>query len=264
MRKTITVLFVITILLTFVTCEKDEILEKCDKCLPIYFVYVNNDTISFTYNDNYQIIKINSATTYSPRTETFEYNANNQMVQYNLFMNDKQDSYIKYEYSGNNLISSTEYRNTDNYDNLEDYEAYSPIIYECDDEGKIVKLIRGDYYIKYKYDSRGNEIENEQYKFNYMTGTSELYIKTTFEYGSNYFFNKDLGLPINIHSKVLNNLTKLGTNYYNETGEIINTSVLEIQYHSFNVYGYPTSLTKTYLNTNNSNTYKTIEYLVIK
>ncbi len=91
------------------------------------------------------------------------------MVQYNLFMNDKQDSYIKYEYSGNNVISSTEYRNTDNYDNLEDYEAYPPIIYECDNEGKIVKLIRDDYYIKYKYDARGNEIENEQYKFNYMT-----------------------------------------------------------------------------------------------
>ncbi|MCK5029134.1 MAG: hypothetical protein KAR57_05835 [Bacteroidales bacterium] len=262
MRKILASSFVVTIILTIFSCEKDEVLKKCDKCLPIYIVYDNdnNDTISFTYNDHNQVMEISYANTYSPWAETFEYNESNQIIQYNEFRNGEQESYILYEYSENNLISSTEYRNTNNYDNLEDYKAYTPITYECDNEGKIVKLIENNYYISYKYDAKGNL--SEQQKYSYLENE---YLEYTMKrkFGNSYFYYKDLNLPINHHYRIYNNLTEQITEYYDIDGTVYNTNVLYMNYHAYNDYGYPTRVSKSsedgvWLK------YKEIVYLVIE
>lgn len=263
MRKILASLYVIAIFLTVFSCEEDQILEKCDKCLPLYIIYDNNDTISFTYNDNNQIIEIYYSNIYMPRTETFEYDENNKMVKYNEFINGEHREYILYEYSGNSLIKSLFYLNTNNYENQEDYKLMQSEEYELDNNGNIIKLFNSSYYINFKYDSRGNIIEQEKYIYIDPDFNVQLDYIRTCKYGDAYFYYKDLELPINHHYKIYNNLTEQRIENYDFSGEIYYTDILYMHYHSYNEYGYPTSVSKASEN-GVWLKYKEIVYVVIE
>lgn len=241
MKKLLSILLLLIVFILNFSCEDETLVKSCDKCLPLYIVYDSNDTISFKY-DNNLIIEIKYPN--NSKTETFEYNDLNQLIQYNEYYNGDHEEYTVYQYSGENLIKSSTYRNTNSYENLTDYQLVNVEEYENNENGYIIKANSSGYYINYTYDSKGNIIEQEKYIYIDPDMNIGLDYKRTCKYGNNYFYFKDLNLPPNNHYQIINNLTEQKIENYDITGALVNTDILYMNYYAFNEYGYPTHVSK--------------------